>query len=162
MKVDAIYKVRYSPYIIGRFLISIFFILVGIIPFGIKWNIRFGTRYIKENPAAMYKLPRFQSFQNEAEEETQDADSDWHQHITLPLQPEVYAAYKNQQNKTGAGKKDAGQATKEDDAVLSNEHILSAIGDLIRAIDIDGREVIDYILQNNLVKGEKKDDPFWH
>jgi len=109
----------------------------------------------------MYKLPRFQSFRNEAKEETQD-DDNWHQHLTLPLQPEVYAAYQKQQVEAGAGKKDAGQATKEENPVLSNEHILSAICDLIRAVDIDGKEVIDYILKNKLVKAEKKDDPYWH
>jgi hypothetical protein len=105
----------------------------------------------------MHKLSRFQSFASEAKEETQGKR--WRQKITLPLQPEVYAAYKKQQAEAESGKKNAGQARKGDNPRLGNEHILSALGDLIRSLDIDGKEVIDYILNNDLVKGESIDEP---
>lgn len=106
----------------------------------------------------MFKLPRFQSFGNEAKEEAQDENS-WEQHVRLPLQPEVYAAYQKKQSDADIVKKSAGQSPKENYAVLGNEHILSAIGDLIKAVNLDGKQVIDYILANDLVKGESANEP---
>ncbi len=107
----------------------------------------------------MYKLPRFNSFRlvNEAEEDK--SEKDWQQKITLPLPPSLYRDYATQASEPELVSKSAKLTSARNKARLGNEHILSALGDLIRAMDLDGKEVIDYILANDLVKGESTDEP---
>ncbi len=107
----------------------------------------------------MYKIPRFDSFRSANEAEEDKAEKDWQQRITLPLPPSLYREYAKQASEPQLVSKSAKLTSTRNNARLGNEHILSALGDLMRAMDLDGKEVIDYILANDLVKGESTDEP---
>lgn len=105
----------------------------------------------------MHKLTRFNSFgrANEDKEKKDTRPDDWHQHVTLPLSPQTYAVIQKQ--RAALNKIDSD--TEDFNPTPGNEHKLSALGDLIRAMDLDGKEVIDYILANDLVKGIAAEEP---
>ncbi len=103
----------------------------------------------------MYKIPRFDSF-NEDEKKKEVKDDDWHQHITLPLPPAV-VDFSNKY-KEWLTNNDGTSITSE----RGTEHIFSAIADLIRAIEpqIDVKELIDYLLdRKDLVKCQPTEEP---
>ncbi|MGP8215349.1 MAG: hypothetical protein ACLQQ4_07290 [Bacteroidia bacterium] len=109
----------------------------------------------------MFKLPRFNAYkhpQKPISEET-EPDGEWSQHITLPLPPSVYAAYRKVRGEADLVSKSAAITKPINNSPRNNEHILSAIGDLIRALDIDGHDLIQYILDNDLVKGVASEKP---
>ena len=107
---------------------------------------------------AMHKLPRFDSF-NEDKEKDETKDDKWHQHVRLPLPPSLYRQY-TQASKPEFTSKSALLTAQNDNARLGNEHIYSAIADLIRALDIDAKELIDYLLDSkDLVKCQPTEEP---
>lgn len=100
----------------------------------------------------MFTLPRFDSFNESGNETKETKDEDWHQRITLPLPPAVMDFY----DKYRAGLTD-GATTM---AKKENEHIFSAIADLIRSLNIDTKEFIDYLLDaKDLVRCQPTDEP---
>ncbi len=110
----------------------------------------------------MFKLPRFSSYKqpHKPVSEKTEPDGEWSQHVTLPLPPSVYAAYQKARGESDLVSKSAAITAPEDNAPQDNEHKLSAIADLIRCMELDGKEVIDYILATkDLVKGVPSVEP---
>jgi|GEM_PF-5984217 hypothetical protein len=109
------------------------------------------------------KLPRFSSFKHPDKNTSEETKPDisWSQHVSLPLHPAAaeYDRHLKAGGKPDLVSKSAAMIAQGNNARFGNEHILSALGDLIRALDIDGKEVIDYILANDLVKGEATEEP---
>jgi hypothetical protein len=104
------------------------------------------------------KLPRFSSYKQPDKDTSEETKPDmgWSQHVTLPLSPAVYDAYKQARGESDLVTK----STKPvNTPPRDNEHLLSTLGDLIRALDLDGKEVIDYILAHDLVKGVPSEEP---
>lgn len=104
----------------------------------------------------MHKLTRFNSFDgmNEDEKDTDTRPDDWHQHITLPLPPAVMDFY----NKYRANGNSADNIPVP--AQRENEHIFSAIADLIAALGLDTKEFIDYLLdRKDLMRCQPTDEP---
>jgi hypothetical protein len=121
----------------------------------------------------MFKLPRYREYKQPdmtVSKETEpdmtvsketEPDKEWSQHVTLPLHPASaeYDKYLKAGGEPVLISKSASMISQGNNARLGNEHILSALGDLIRALDINGKEVIDYILANDLVRGEATEEP---
>ena len=109
----------------------------------------------------MYKIPRFDSF-NEDNKKEEVKDDDWEQHVRLPLPPSLYREYAKQASEPELVSKSASLNVHTNNARLGNEHIYSAIADLIRAIEpqIDVKELIDYLLSSkDLVKCQRTEEP---
>jgi hypothetical protein len=111
----------------------------------------------------MFKLPRFNSYKQPHKDTSEETKPDigWSQHVTLPLHPAAaeYDKYLKADGEPDLVSKSAAMIAQGNNARLGNEHLLSALGDLIRAMDLDGKEVIDFILANDLVKVVASEEP---
>jgi hypothetical protein len=104
----------------------------------------------------MYKLPRFNSY-NEEKKQEEIKDDDWrNQRISLPLPPAVLDFY----NKYKAG--ETGRDCTSGSPKQSNEKVFKAIADLLRVIEppVDVKALIDYLLDcKDLVKCQPTEEP---